>query len=436
MRKKFQQHLINPQFKALRWRLLGAYLLVMLAIQSISYVLIYEFFIYNLYQQVDYRLSGLAQAAAHHLVAIKKDSSEIENINHRVLDEDGDLDIPWQYLREPFQSVEWFDAHQHRLGIAGRLLPNLKLTEGFHTLASQNIRTFTIAVYGKNQLQLEGYIRVSESIKPLKTVLRHLYWGFGLGGIIALGLITIGGMWLTNQSFLPIEKGYQQLKQFTTDASHELRSPLTIIKTSVEVMQTHPERIHPDDELKFGAIVSATNQMSYLVENLLLLARTEKIPKQIPQTWILIPLDELLEDVIEFLELKAQAKQIVIQQNWQANVVVRGDATELYRVFANLLDNALRYTPSKGTVKISLHKNDKLALVKVEDTGIGIATKNLSLVFERFWRSEAARFSHEEGSGLGLAIALAIVKKHGGDITVSSVVGVGSCFTVRLPLVS
>lgn len=435
MRRKIKQHLINPQFKALRWRLLGAYLLVMVVIQSISNVLVYHFFVYNLHQQIDYRLSHLAEAAAHHLIEIKKDNSAINNSNHRCFDGDGDLDIPWQDLREPSQSVEWFDANKQRLGIEGRLAPDLSLKEGFQTIVSQKIRTLTVTLYAKEQLQqVEGYVRVSESTEPLENDLVYLCWGFGLGGIIALGLISLGGMWLTNQSLLPIEKSYRQLKQFTTDASHELRSPLTVIKTSVEVMQTHPERIHPADEEKLDAIVSATNQISYLVENLLLLARTERITKDNPQEWILIPLEELLEDVIAFLEPKAETKDILVRENWQAAVVVRGDATQLYRVFANLLENALQYTPSGGTVSIFITKNDKFAVVTVQDTGIGIAPKHLPLVFERFWRSEEARSCREEGSGLGLAIAKAIIEKHGGEIAVSSVLGVGSCFKVRLPL--
>lgn len=435
MRNKISQLPINPQFKALRWQLLGTYLIVMVTIELISNVLVYHFFARNLYQQVDYRLSNLAQAASHNLIAIKQNNNAINHTHPRCLDGDGDLDIPWHDLRQPSQSVEWFNANQKSLGIAGRLMPNTILREGFYT-NQHKIRSLTIVIYNKQNFKIEGYIRVSESIQPLETVLVHLYVGFGLGGIFALGLIGIGGMWLTNQSLKPIEKSYQQLKQFTTDASHELRSPLAIIKTSVEVMQTHPERIHPADELKFSAVVSATNQMSHLVENLLLLARTERITKNIPSEWILIPLEELLEDLVAFLELKAEAKEIIVRENYQTGLVVRGDQIQLHRLFNNLIENALQYTPSGGTVTISLHQSDRFAIVKIEDTGIGIASANLSLIFERFWRSEEARLCREEGSGLGLAIAKAIAKKHGGEITVSSVFKVGSCFTVQLPVVN
>jgi signal transduction histidine kinase len=424
----------NPEFKALRWRLLGAYLIIMVAIQSISNLLVYQFFANNLRTQIDHRLSNLAQAAAHSLAAIKQDTNAVKRYTPRPLDQDGDLDIPWEDLREPLQSVEWFDANEKQRGIAGKLHPNWELRAGFQTIKDEKIRTLTVAVYNDKHPQLEGYVRVSESTESLEAVLNQLSWGFSLGGIVVLGLIGIGGMWLTGESLKPIEESYEQLKQFTTDASHELRSPLTVIKTSVEVMQTHPERIDPADVEKLGAVVSATNQMSHLVENLLLLARSDRVTVDFPQNSILIPLEELLEDVVAFLDLKAEQKNISIKENWDSSCLVKGEAAQLHRLFSNLLDNALEYTLPGGTVTVSLRKNEKFALVKVEDTGIGIAPQDLTLVFSRFWRSEAARLRREDGSGLGLAIATAIAKKHGGEITVTSKVGVGSCFQVRLPL--
>jgi signal transduction histidine kinase len=434
MASKLRKNLTNPQFKALGWRLLGTYLMVMVAIQSISNLLVYQFFARNLRMQVDHRLSNLAQAAAHSLVAIKQDSSAVKKYMSRPLDQDGDLDIPWQDLREPLQSVEWFDSKQKLLGIAGRISPSWKFQEGFQTIKQEKIRTLTVAVHNDKQPHLQGYVRVSESIESLEVVLEQLSWGFTLGGIIVLGLISLGGMWLTRESLKPIEESYEQLKQFTADASHELRSPLTVIKTSIEVMQTHPERIHPGDVEKLDAVVSATNQMSYLVENLLLLARSDRAIIDSSQDWILIPLEDLLEDVVAFLEPTAEIKKISIKENLVSGIVVKGDASQLYCLFSNLLANALQYTLLGGTVTVSVTEQEKFVLVGIEDTGIGIAPEHLSQVFARFWRSEEARTCREEGSGLGLAIAKAIAKKHGGEITVSSKLGVGSCFTVKLPL--
>ncbi|MEH2104408.1 MAG: ATP-binding protein [Nostoc sp.] len=109
---------------------------------------------------------------------------------------------------------------------------------------------------------------------------------------------------------------------------------------------------------------------------------------------------------------------------------------QLKRLFSNLLQNALQYTSKGGTVIVSLVKLERLVAINVQDNGIGIAPEHLTLIFNRFWRADQARSQREGGLGLGLAIANAIARTHGGDIIVTSEVGVGSCFQVRLPLAS
>ncbi|HBL13705.1 MAG TPA: two-component sensor histidine kinase, partial [Cyanobacteria bacterium UBA11162] len=226
------------------------------------------------------------------------------------------------------------------------------------------------------------------------------------------------------------------LKQFTADASHELRSPLTAIKASVEVMRNHPERIHPKDAKKLAAIASATAQMSHLAEDLLFLARTDatvltSMGEQIP-----IPLNKVLQDLLELLEPFAQDKEINLESELLMSISVMGNEIQLTRLFANLLENAIQYTLPGGTVRVILAKQNRFAIVSVKDTGIGIEREHLPLVFDRFWRADKARSRREGGTGLGLAIAQAIAQRHGGKITVTSKVGVGSCFQVRLPMIS
>lgn len=429
---------VSPQFQTLRWRLLGSYLIIMVAIRLISDLLVYHFFTHSLYQQLDNRLFNLAQAAAHSLVAIKQDSNAVNNTPYRPLDGDGDLDIPWQNLRKPNQSVEWFTANQKRLAFSGILFSDLPLQPGFYTFAGGTIRSLMIPAYSYNQQQtqqLEGYVRVSESTESVEGVLSKLRWGLTLGGCVAFGLIGVGGMWLTQQSIKPIEQSFKQLQQFTADASHELRSPLTVIKTSVQVLETHAHHIYSEDREQFQAIISATNQMSRLVEDLLLIARTDQFNQTSTQPFTLINLNELLGEVVELLDLNAEAKNITIQFNQQTDIKVKGDASQLFRLFRNLIENALQYTPSGGTITLSTYREDKLVRVDVKDTGIGIAPEHLPFVFDRLWRGDTARTYREDGSGLGLAIVQAITRRHGGEITVKSQVGVGSCFQVRLPVV-
>lgn len=197
-------------------------------------------------------------------------------------------------------------------------------------------------------LQLEGYIRASESTKEVEVLLQKLSWGLGLGGIMALFFSRIGGMWLTQQALEPIEQSFQRLKQFTADASHDLPSPLTAINTAVEVMQSHPERIHPLDAKKLVAIASATDQLTHLAEDLLFLARTDAAVAPQSLEWTSVPLDEILQNLVELLQPQAQAKGITVTSHLLAGICVNGDATQLTRLFSNLLENVLKYTRRGG----------------------------------------------------------------------------------------
>jgi signal transduction histidine kinase len=198
-------------------------------------------------------------------------------------------------------------------------------------------------------------------------------------------------------------------------------------------MQSHPERIHPADSHKLTVIASATAQMTQMIEDLLLLARADGEVLHQPSQMIL-PLDELLEEVVDSFALQAEAKSITLKADLAIAMSVKGDANQLERAFHNLLANALQYTPEGGTVTVAASTQDDWVTVKITDTGIGIAPEHLALVFDRFWRADQARTRRAGGSGLGLAIVQGIVRSHRGEITVSSQLEVGSCFQIHLPL--
>lgn len=434
-------------FEGLRWRLLTAQLLVMASILGSFSLGAYLFFTRNLYQQLDKKLQTLAQSASPSYAAVAAGG---EGYLTRV-DE-----VPWRDIfNRDSQSLEWFDKSGRRLahyGTLSSLQPELAM--GAQTLKTQPgepqaeltpvlARTFTVSVFEDRQTLtaesdpeavLQGYIRASQSLQDIESAQRQLLLGLGTGGAIALGLIGIGGLWLTQRSLKPVEQSFNQLKQFTADASHELRGPLTAIKTSVDVIQNHPERIHPKDAKKLTAIASAAAQMQHLTEDLLLLARMEA-----PSTAGLLQqerlcLQQMLQNIVELLESSAQVKEIRLVLEAPQPVSVVGDRRQLSRLYANLIENAIRYTPEGGKVQVSLTKKRLFAIVQVLDNGIGIDPADLPHVFDRFWRADKARSRKVGGNGLGLAICQAIAKGHGGRIKVRSRPGVGSCFQVRLPL--
>jgi two-component system, OmpR family, manganese sensing sensor histidine kinase len=428
---------------AFKSRLLLSYLAVMLTLLSGAIVWVYAFTRHSLYAQLDQRLVTLAQAASDSLLEVKTQAAQEPADPHyldsvfealRRLDYDGDLDIPWQQLRETEQGVEWFDAEKKIVGEAGKISYSGVPQPGYDTLLRGEVRAVTLTVHAKNSQQVEGYIRASESMAQLNALLQQFCWGLGIGGGVLLSLTGLGGIWLTRQSLKPIEKSFQQLKQFTADAAHELRSPLTTLKTSVQVMQCYPERIHPKDVQKLAAIATSTDQMIRLVEDLLLLSQMDDNSIAQSQLWELILIDQLLTELLELLALQAQEKQIKLCSNIALKAWVSGDVSQLQRLFKNLLENAIQYTPNGGVVTVAMVLEGAFVLIRVEDTGIGIEPDVRSRVFDRFWRADEARDRRTSGMGMGLAIAKTLAERHRGEITLNSQMGVGSCFQVSLPL--
>ncbi len=427
----------NPIFQDLRWRLLLSYLVVMAAILGVFGAGVYNFFSRRFYHQIDQQLLVLAQSAAPAL-------SDIQRYGSQKLDQVDE--VPWRNIfRRDSQSLQWFDAEGALLASKGEISSSLPPQPKVQSITIQldqpvQVRMVTISVHSNKATSgsplLRGYIRASQSTEEVHWAQDRLIWGLGMGGAVALGLVGLGGLWLTERALKPIEQSFQRLKQFTADASHELRSPLTVIKTSAEVMLNHPERVHPKDARKLAAIVEATGQMNHLVEDLLFLARTDAADtRSLERDWVPINLDQVLQEQTLFLEASAEAKGITFQSGNLMPMRMVGNAQLLRRLFSNLLRNALQYTPAGGTVTLSVARQNQTAVVMVEDTGIGIQADHFPLIFDRFWRAEQARTSCRGGMGLGLAIAQSIAKLHQGKITLTSKVGVGSCFRVHLPAV-
>ncbi len=459
--QKIIKRWLEQPFNALHLRLLLSYLSVMSTVLVIMVVFVYQYFANNLYNKFDRQIATLADAASHSLPKLKANS----NISHsleqrdRIFDNDGDLDIPWQDISQHQQTVEWFDADGKLLVQTGKKIPNFPLVSsvqlskvqqlensqvGKTNDAYEDLRALTIPVYRVNntnesignqepsQKVLLGYVRVTESSEELEKLLL----AFGWGGLLAIALSSVGGWWFVRQTLQPIEQNYEQMRQFTADASHELRSPLTAIKTSVDVIRSHPERIHNADVQKIAAIAQASEQMTHLVEDLLFMARFDNGRDRDRQDLLFSP-SELLEDLLAMLEPQIQAKAIALRTNLheinldQANIY--GDPQQIRRLFMNLLENAIAYTPQSGEIQVNLTEQENFLDINITDTGIGIAAEDLEHIFERFWRADRARNRRSGGSGLGLSIAQAIAHRHGAVINVSSAIGLGSCFSVKFP---
>jgi len=267
-----------------------------------------------------------------------------------------------------------------------------------------------------------------------RNTLRRLDYGLGSGVAISLWLSSVSSIWLTRRAMQPIESSFERLKQFTADASHELRSPLMAIKTNADVALKYPDGMRATDAEKFKAISSATNQMTRLTENLLLLARSDRVNILQKEP---VDISSILFDLIQLYEPQALEQGMIWQEQLEKDLSLWGDKALLRQLFTNLLQNALYYTPAGGSVIIEASRaNSNFIAIKVRDTGIGIAPEHLDQIFERFWRVDQSRSYQTGKSGLGLAIAKEIVQLHKGIISVESQLGKGSCFTIRFPVKS
>lgn len=304
--------------------------------------------------------------------------------------------------------------------------------------------------------QILGYLRVShpwfEVTKPSRQLLQDLTLGISL---MIAAVASIGWL-LSGIAIAPVRDSYQQLKQFTADASHELRNPIAIIQTNAQVALADPEPDAAAQQQQLQVIERLTRRLGRLVDDLLFLARQEGglLPLQTEP----VDLSLLLTDVLEEQAAIADHKQIQLtcQACDQALValtgacpdvpqtlpppwIVQGDADQLTRLFTNVISNSLQYTPDAGRIEVTwqeskLH-NQPAIHVTVKDNGIGIPPAALPYIFDRFYRADPSRQRSEStGSGLGLAIAKVIVDNHSGDIRLHSQPQQGTEVHIRLPL--
>ena len=234
-----------------------------------------------------------------------------------------------------------------------------------------------------------------------------------------------------NSMLYRIEVSVTRIKQFTADASHELRAPVTLIQAAAEYTL---RRERSRDELveAMGTILRESKRTSQLIDNLLLLARADSDDQVLKPSPVLI--DSALREAVVRAKQLAVSKNIQVETDIDENGLhVNGETALLQRLFFVLIENGIKYTPENGTVSVGLRSNSDDVVIEVADTGIGIAPEDLPHVFDRFWRADKVRSRDMGGTGLGLSIAKWIVEKSGGSIQVESTVGHGSKFEVRLP---
>jgi len=387
-------------------------------------------------EDLRHRVEQLAAAASSQLPLVVHEFHEQSNA--RKFRDDG---VVLEAVGTTHQRVRWFDEQgvlvreQGELALPPPPPPGLREQAQWRRWSGglrlwQPVRTRSPAAGGA--VRRRGFVEVGLSDHELETELARLRRGLLLGTICAALAALALGRRILHSAMEPLQGQVAALQRFTADASHELRHPLTMVRTLVAT--TLPGSASGEVLARIDAVAA---RMGRLLDDLLLLARHEQgvgEGRVLRRRWRRFDLLDLLEDLLSLYAAAAGERQLRLELEAPGlrAVPVEGQPEQLERLFTNLLVNALRYSPAGGVVLLAVGLQGSKVKVEVVDQGPGIPAGLQEKVFERFWQGEGA--SREGGSGLGLAIARAIARAHGGEVRVADGRPGHCSLEVQLPL--
>ena len=447
----------NQLFQQTRWRLASWYAGVMGGILSISGLGVYEAIAHAHWVTVDRELTSVAGTLHDSVETILKKPGKLETklekilpnicpvqtscFNHKLNSERHLVGV----LRQEDYYILFLDSAGKLVAIAGNVPDELFLQKSrpdsplsLQIIENKNIRYRQISLLLHTQdNRFWGYLQVGRSLQDFDDYLKAVRWIMLLGLPIAMIFVGVSSWWLAGLAMKPIYQSYQQIQQFTADAAHELRTPLAAIRATVE-STLRMSKLSEIEAISTLEVIKRQNyRLSQLVGDLLLLSRMDRRGLPLQQNLgNQVCLQDLVNDITEELAPLAVAANLQLNRDIRVDepVKVRGNEEQLYRMVANLLTNAIHYTPAKGKVTLILESCYSYVMIQVQDTGIGISIEEQKHIFDRFYRVNSDRSRKSGGFGLGLPIAMAIAQAHQGDIKVESELDKGSTFTIRLPI--
>lgn len=435
-------------FHTTRLRLAGLYAGTMGIILTLCAIAFYEAMAYSHVSELNHRIESVAGTLHDGLEASLQEPGKLEPVARKFIPSLCVVGTSCAYrstalhylgvFQENGYYIRFISLSGHLIADGGQVPHNLPIqieTEPWQTLRASDgahYRQFSLMLKTANQVPW-GYMQVGRSLSDID---EHMVW---LRLILLIGLptamllIVIASWWLAGQAMKPVYISYCQMQQFTADAAHELRTPIAAIQANLE-STLNPEATDEDAWNTLHTVERQNNRLSRLVHDLLLLSRLDLQGFSAKQESC--NLNDLVSDLVEEFSALAMASDISLTTNIQVTtpISVLGNEGQLYRLVANLITNAIQYTPAGGKVIVHLKRDDHQALIQVQDTGIGIPSQEQARIFDRFYRVNSDRSRHTGGAGLGLAIAQAIVQAHQGTIQVQSEPNQGSIFSICLPL--
>ena len=463
--------------KSIRVRLTLWYMIILGCTLVLFSALVYYQMSRSLYKSVDRKILTISEVVASSLAP--HSPSVFSDIEKKLAKEVG---------RQPAAKFIQLMDRSGNIGSKSLNLKNKRLPVSYEALknAANGIVTYeTKEVFGEplriitypvkqKGSEVRSIVQVATSLAEVRDTLRRLI--LILASIVPLALIiaSIGGIFLANKALKPVdeinritkeitsknlglrvpqpathdelgqlvetingmierlEKSFKQIQQFTADASHELKTPLTILKGEAE-LALRKERKPEEYRQYLESSLEEVNRLSRLVQDLLILSKADMGRLTLQKEPLnLVALTDACCEQCKFLG-EGKNIRLVFNHSQEAGVWVMGDPYRLKQLFYNLIENAIKYSNDGGTVEITTGSNGQYANVSIKDEGLGISKEDIPYIFDRFYRVDKSRSREAGGTGLGLSICKWIAEAHQGKITVESEPGTGSCFTVWIP---
>lgn len=428
----------NKLFFQTRWRIAASYAVVMGLILSLCGLGVYQAIVHAHWQTLDRELEFVAGTLHDNVESTLRQPGRLESATQELLPEQMEQRHVLGAIHQEDYYIKFLDLSERTIALAGLQPKGLPLTSAkvtWHTpcdTLGNCYHQISLSLHTQDNIPW-GYMQMGRSLKDINEYLANVKLILLLGLPIAMILVGGSSWWLAGLAMQPIYQSYKQIQQFTADAAHELRTPLAATRATVESALRIPHTFNPEVQDILQTVERQNQRLTGLVADLLLLAHMER---RTPLRSQLCCLNDIVNDLVEELAAVAIATEVTLLSNIRVYkpLYVVGDEEQLYRLVSNLIVNAIQYTLAGGKVTVILERSDHHALIKIQDTGIGISAKEQNRIFARFYRVNSDRSRASGGSGLGLAIAQAIVQGHQGSLQVQSEWGKGSTFIIRLPL--
>jgi signal transduction histidine kinase len=367
-------------------------------------------------------------------------TQEAQNQARNLLDDEhrevlaaGSAEFGWIALKPDGRIIDR-DPAARSLGLPSSELAREALRENgpvFDTIRGRDgmVRAVSRPMYDDSG-ELVGVVQYARSLQGVWDTLNGLLVVLLPLGLGALGLAAIGGTYMASKAVQPVRESFERQRAFIADASHELKTPLTLIRADTEVLQRgldDPDHRELTDDVLFEA-----DRMSFMISDLLLVARLDAGKLTVGEKSF--DLRAVISEATDRFEKQAVSEGLRLEVRAENELPVRGDPGRTEQVLAKLLENALAHTPRGGVVTVFARARDGFVETAIEDTGPGIPPEHLPRVFERFYRVDAARGCADGGgTGLGLSIAQDLARAQGGDLTAANGKHGGAVFRLKLP---